>query len=90
MLSTQVTTLNQLSRRLRATQRHPCQAAAQTSTNPQSAPTSGRVSKVSATIEAAATPTITTHLKTASSEIFIYPLFVRTAAKTKLARTQGA
>jgi hypothetical protein len=46
--------------------------AAITSTNPQIAPTNGRVNKVSATIEAPATPTITTHLNTASSEIFIY------------------
>jgi hypothetical protein len=69
-------TLDQLSRRLRATQRPPCQAAAQTSTSPQIAPTNGRVSSVKAMIEAAATPTITTHLKTAASEIFIYLQFV--------------
>jgi hypothetical protein len=70
VLSTKVATLNQFSRRLRATQRDPCQAAAQTSTNPQIAPTKGRVSKVKAIIEAAAITTITTHLKTAASEIF--------------------
>src|SRR4051794_4531685 len=51
----------------------PCQAPAQTSTSPQRDPTSGRVNKVSATTDAPATPTITTHLKTASSEIFIPP-----------------
>jgi hypothetical protein len=56
---------------LRATQRQPCQPAAQTSTNPQSAPTNGRVSNVKAITDPAAIPTITTHLKTASSEIFI-------------------
>ena len=37
----------------------------------QSAPSNGRVKRVNATIEAAATPTITTHRNTASSEIFI-------------------
>jgi hypothetical protein len=74
VLSTRVAALNQLSRRLRATQRHPCQAAAQTNSNPQIAPTNGRVSKASAMIEAAATPTITTHRNTASSEIFILSL----------------
>ena len=48
-------------------------AGRETSTNPHSAPTSGRVNKVSATTEAPAIPTITTHLKHASSEIFISP-----------------
>jgi len=41
--------------------------AAITSTRPSSDPTSGRVSNVTAIIAAAATPTITTHLKTATS-----------------------
>lgn len=61
---------------LRASHLYPCQAAAQTSTNPQIAPTSGRVSKVSVITEAAATPTITTHLNTASSVRFIIRKFV--------------
>jgi hypothetical protein len=81
----------QLSRHLRATQRYPCQAAAQTSTNPQIAPTNGRVSKVKAMIEAAAIPTITTHLNTASSEIFICSLLSHARPrKPSLARMQGA
>lgn len=42
-----------------------------TSTNPQSDPTSGRVSKVNAITEIAAAPTIKTHLKTAASLNFI-------------------
>jgi hypothetical protein len=85
VLSTGATTLNQLSRRLRATHLIPCQAATQTNTNPQIAPTNGRVNKVNAMIEQAATPTITTQRNTASSEIFIFPSFSRpsTAVKTK-------
>ena len=76
VLSTDVAAPIQLSFHLRAAQRYPCQAAPQTSTSPQIAPTNGRVSKVSAMIEAAATPTIKTQRKTASSEIFIYLQFV--------------
>lgn len=56
----------------RPNQREPCQAAAQTSSKHQTAPNSGRVSSVSAITEAAATATITTHLKTASSEILTF------------------
>ena len=40
---------------------------------PPKRPHNGRVNKVNATTEAAATPTITTHRNTASSETFIYP-----------------
>jgi hypothetical protein len=40
-------------------------------TSNSSAPTNGRVSSVTAMIKAAATPTITTHLKTAASSNFI-------------------
>ncbi|HWC48270.1 MAG TPA: hypothetical protein VG448_05265 [Solirubrobacterales bacterium] len=40
-------------------------------TNNSSAPTSGRVSSVTAMINAPAIPTITTHLKTAASLNFI-------------------
>ena len=67
-----------------------------TSTNPQSAPTKGRVNKVSATTEAPAIPTITTHLNTASSEIFIQhpsipvPKQSRTGAKTKPGKDAGS
>ena len=57
---------------MRANNRHACQSPAQTSTSPQSAPTNGRVKKVSAITEAAAIPMITTHLNTASSEIWIF------------------
>lgn len=52
------------------THRYPRTLAAITSNSPQSAPTRGRVSSVRAMIEMAAIPTITTHLKTASSETF--------------------
>jgi hypothetical protein len=76
-------TLCQPWRRLAWTQRIPCQQAAITRTSPHSAPTSGRVSSVSATIEAPATITITTHLKTACSEMFKGILGSRTAVKTK-------
>jgi hypothetical protein len=55
-------------------QRYAWTLAAITSTNPQIAPTNGRVSSVSAMIDAAAAPTIKTHLNTASSEIFISPI----------------
>ena len=52
-----------------------------TNTSSKSDPTSGRVSSVTATINAPAATTITTHLKTADSLNFIF--VYRTAAKTK-------
>lgn len=55
-----------------------------TSANPSRAPTSGRVTSVTTITNAAATPTITTHRKTAASLIFTSSSFVpRTAVKTK-------
>ncbi|HTT96235.1 MAG TPA: hypothetical protein VMF55_16305 [Solirubrobacterales bacterium] len=44
-----------------------------TSTNPQSAPTNGRVSNVDPITLAPAMPTMITHLKTAASLNFIAP-----------------
>jgi hypothetical protein len=64
-----------------------------TNAKPSNAPTNGRVTSVTAMITAAATPTITTHLNTAASLIFILSQFSRiTSGRENQAGrwTQGA